>query len=168
MNPPGGQHPMPVKLTVNGQPELISVEPWRSLADALRRELLLTGTTVGCEQGTCGTCTVLLDGNPVRSCLVLAVQADGAAVESVESLEADGKLNALQEAFREKGALQCGFCTPGFLMLATELLRRVPDAGRPQITRCVAANLCRCTGYAPIIDAIESVARPEQEQSWAR
>src|SRR5439155_15524702 len=129
-----------------------------SLADLLRRDLGLTGTTVGCELGSCGTCTVLADGEPVRACLMLAVQADGKQIETVESLAAAGGLNPLQRAFRDCGALQCGFCTPGFLMLGTELLRREPDPTREQVRECVAANLCRCTGYAPIIEAIGAVA----------
>ncbi|MFD0503553.1 (2Fe-2S)-binding protein [Streptomyces chiangmaiensis] len=154
---------MPVRLTANGQPVEFPVDPWRSLADVLRRKLGLPGTTVGCESGSCGTCTVLVDGAPVRACLMLAVQADGAAVETVESLAVGGKLNELQQAFQEHGALQCGFCTPGFLMLGTELLRREPAADRERIRECVAANLCRCTGYAGIVDAIASLAAPGPE-----
>ena len=145
-----------VEITVNGQPRALAVEPRRSLADVLRRECAATGTQVGCDQGVCGSCTVLVDGEPVRSCLVLAVQADGAEVETVESLAADGKLSPLQEAFRDRHALQCGFCTPGFLMLGTALLRSEPAPSRDRIRECVSANLCRCTGYAPIIDAIEA------------
>ncbi|WP_419992824.1 (2Fe-2S)-binding protein [Streptomyces boninensis] len=153
-----------VQLTVNGRHHPLSVEPWRSLADVLRRELALTGTTVGCDQGTCGSCTVLVDGAPVRACVLLAVQADGARVETVESLDAgldDGELAPLQQAFADAGALQCGFCTPGFLMLGTELLRRSPSPGDDEIRGCVAANLCRCTGYAPIEAAIRAAAGNE-------
>jgi aerobic-type carbon monoxide dehydrogenase small subunit (CoxS/CutS family) len=164
MSAPAGTEPVPVQMTVNGQPRTACVEARRSLADVLRRDLRLTGTTLGCDLGTCGSCTVLVDGEPVRSCLVLAVQADGATVETVESLESEGQLNPLQRAFRKTGALQCGFCTPGFLMLGTELLRRDPGADRERITECVAANLCRCTGYSGIIDAIESVACGGQVQ----
>lgn len=160
-----GFEPISVELTANGERHVVDVQPWRSLADVLRRELRQTGTTLGCEQGVCGTCTVLVDGDPVLSCLMLAVQVDGKQVETVESLAVDGKLNELQEAFRQKGALQCGFCTPGFLMLGTELLRREPNASREQIKDCVAANLCRCTGYSSIVDAIELVAGPVTEQS---
>jgi carbon-monoxide dehydrogenase small subunit len=154
--------PVPVKLTVNGRPHALAVEPWRNLADTLRQDLQLTGTTLGCETGACGTCTVLLDGEPVRSCLVLAVQADEAQVETVESLESDGELGTLQKAFRDHGGLQCGFCTPGFLMLATELLRRSPQAGRAEIRDHLSANLCRCTGYVGIVDAIASLTRPQE------
>jgi carbon-monoxide dehydrogenase small subunit len=143
-------------MTVNGTAYDLTVDPRRHLADVLRREIGATGVTVGCETGHCGSCTVLLDGVPVRSCLVLAVQADGAVVETVESLAADGEPAALQQAFSSAGALQCGFCTPGMLMLATGLLRTTPDADRAQIRECVAANLCRCTGYGPIVDAVEA------------
>jgi carbon-monoxide dehydrogenase small subunit len=147
-----------VKITVNGQAQALTVQPWRSLADVLRGEFGSAGTRLGCELGVCGTCTVLLDGDPVRACLMLAVQADGCAVETVESLAQDGKLNALQQSFQDKYALQCGFCTPGFLMLATALLRAEPAPSRQRITECVSANLCRCTGYTAIVDAVESAA----------
>ncbi|GGP01312.1 (2Fe-2S)-binding protein [Wenjunlia tyrosinilytica] len=150
--------PIPVEVTVNGDPRALSVEARRSLADVLNRALGLPGTQVGCELGACGTCTVLVNGEPARACLMLAVQADGTEVETVESLARDGRLNALQKAFSEKYALQCGFCTPGFLMLATALLRKEPDASRERIRESVSANLCRCGGYSQIIDAIESVA----------
>jgi carbon-monoxide dehydrogenase small subunit len=150
---------VPVRFTANGTTYDIAVDPRRSLADVLRRECGLTGTPVGCEIGVCGTCTVLVDGDPVRACLMLAVQADGATVETVESLARDGRLNALQEAFRDRHALQCGYCTPGFLMLATALLREEPTPSRDRIRQCVAANLCRCTGYTPIVDAVEAAAR---------
>lgn len=154
---------VPVRFTANGTRHEIIVDPRRSLADVLRRECGLTGTQVGCEIGVCGTCTVLVDGDPVRACLMLAVQADGVAVETIESLRQDGALNTLQEAFRDRHALQCGFCTPGFLMLATALLREEPAPSRSRIRQCVAANLCRCTGYTPIIDAVEAAARSGQE-----
>ncbi|MDJ0382890.1 (2Fe-2S)-binding protein [Streptomyces sp. G-G2] len=146
---------IPVKLTVNGEPHALEVEARRSLADVLRRELRLTGTQVGCETGVCGSCTVLLDDEPVRACALLAVQADGGSVETVESLAPlDGELGPLQRAFRDNFALQCGFCTPGFLMLATAMLRRDPEPGRAAVRGCVSANLCRCTGYQPIVDAV--------------
>ena len=147
-----------VSLTVNGQEHSVAAAPWSSLTDVLRRDLQLTGTTVGCETGACGTCTVLVDGEPVRACLMLAAQADGTAVETVESLAEDGKLSRLQESFREHGALQCGFCTPGFLMRGPALLRGRPDAGPEQIRACVTANLCRCTGYSGIVQAITALA----------
>ncbi|WNI17840.1 (2Fe-2S)-binding protein [Actinacidiphila sp. ITFR-21] len=145
---------VPLQLTVNGEQHSVDAAPWQSLADVLRRSLNLTGTTVGCGLGTCGSCTVLVDGDPVRSCVMLAVQADNSTVETVESLAPDGKLNVLQQAFREHGALQCGFCTPGFLMLGTELLRREPEADERQIRECLSANLCRCTGYGGMVEAV--------------
>jgi aerobic-type carbon monoxide dehydrogenase small subunit (CoxS/CutS family) len=150
---------VPVSITVNGERHDLVLDPRRSLADVLRRELGLFGTHQGCEQGVCGACTVLVDGDPVRGCLLLAVQADGARVETVESLARDGELNGLQRAFTENHGLQCGFCTPGFLMLATALLRDEPDADRARITECVSANLCRCTGYKGIVDSITAAAR---------
>lgn len=156
--------PVQVKITVNAVSHALEVEPRRSLADVLRRELSLTGTRVGCEQGVCGSCTVLVDGEPVRSCLMLAAQADGSSIETVESLAAGGKLNELQQAFKACHGLQCGFCTPGFLMLCTDLVRRQPDADRQQIRECVSANLCRCTGYETIIDAVESVTQADRSQ----
>ncbi|HEV3173325.1 MAG TPA: (2Fe-2S)-binding protein [Actinocrinis sp.] len=148
-----------VRLTVNGTTHRLTVEARRNLVDVLRRDLGLNGTQVGCDTGACGSCTVLMGGEPVRSCLVLAAQADGASIETVESLAPDGILGPLQEAFREKFALQCGFCTAGFLMLGTALLRQEPDADRDRIREWVSANLCRCTGYSTIIDAIEAAAQ---------
>ena len=148
---------MDVELTVNGRLVRESVEPRLLLVDFLRHRLGLTGTHVGCEHGVCGACTVRLDGMAVRSCLVLAVQADGATVTTVESLADDASLSPLQEAFRRNHALQCGFCTPGILMAARELL----EQGRPtreQIVDLLSGHLCRCTGYAPIVDAIEQAA----------
>jgi len=144
-------------LTVNGRRVLESVEPRLLLVDFLRHRLGLTGTHVGCEHGVCGACTVRLDGAAVRSCLVLAVQVDGSAVETVESLAGDDGLSSLQEAFRNNHALQCGFCTPGILMAASELL----EQGRPtreEIVDLLSGHLCRCTGYAPIVAAIEEAA----------
>ncbi|WP_405666544.1 (2Fe-2S)-binding protein [Streptomyces sp. NBC_01166] len=165
MDSPTGTAERSVRLTVNGEQRTISVEPWRGLADALRRKLGLTGTTVGCDQGECGSCTVLVDDAPVRSCLMLAAQADGAVVETVESLAPDGKLGGLQTSFSEHGALQCGFCTPGFLMLGTGLLRAEPAADRARIRECVSANLCRCTGYGGIVDAVAALADSPEETS---
>jgi aerobic-type carbon monoxide dehydrogenase small subunit (CoxS/CutS family) len=149
-----------VRITVNGQRHVLAVEPRRSLADVLRREVGCTGTQVGCDLGICGTCTVLVDGEPVRACLMLAAQADGTEIETVESLELAGKPSALQRAFKDKHALQCGFCIPGFLMLSTALLRQDPNPSRERIRDYLSANLCRCTGYAGIIAAVESVASP--------
>lgn len=148
---------MDLDLTVNGRRVLESVEPRLLLVDFLRHRLGLTGTHVGCEHGVCGACTVRLDGAAVRSCLVLAVQVDGSAVETVESLAGDDGLSSLQEAFRNNHALQCGFCTPGILMAASELL----EQGRPtreEIVDLLSGHLCRCTGYAPIVAAIEEAA----------
>jgi carbon-monoxide dehydrogenase small subunit len=125
-----------------------------NLADFLRRHLGLTGTHVGCEHGSCGACTVLLDGEPIRSCLVFAVQAAGRHVETVESLADGDVLSPLQQAFARHGALQCGYCTPGFLMEGTALLRRTPPPSEQDIAAALSSNLCRCTGYAPIEQAI--------------
>ena len=144
-----------IELTVNGRLVRETVEPRLLLTDFLRHGLGLTGTHVGCEHGVCGACTVLLDGMSVRGCCVLAVQADGGRVETVESLAGRGPLTALQESFRSHHALQCGFCTPGILMAATELLSRgTPTRG--EIVDMLSGHLCRCMGYTPIIDAIEA------------
>ena len=147
-----------IELTVNGRSVRETVEPRLLLTDFLRHRLGLTGTHVGCEHGVCGACTVLLDGVSVRACCVLAVQADGGSVETVESLAGNGPLTALQESFRRHHALQCGFCTPGILMAATDLLSRGSPT-REQIVDLLSGHLCRCTGYAPIVDAIEEAAR---------
>jgi aerobic-type carbon monoxide dehydrogenase small subunit (CoxS/CutS family) len=144
-----------IELTVNGRLVRETVEPRLLLTDFLRHGLGLTGTHVGCEHGVCGACTVLLDGVSVRGCCVLAVQADGGRVETVESLAGRRPLTALQESFRSHHALQCGFCTPGILMAATELLSRgTPTRG--EIVDMLSGHLCRCTGYTPIVDAIEA------------
>ena len=144
-----------IELTVNGRLVRETVEPRLLLTDFLRHGLGLTGTHVGCEHGVCGACTVLLDGMSVRGCCVLAVQADGGRVETVESLAGRGPLTALQQSFRSHHALQCGFCTPGILMAATELLSRgTPTRG--EIVDMLSGHLCRCTGYTPLVDAIEA------------
>ena len=140
-------------VTVNGTPLDLVVPPRRTLADALR-DSGLTGTHLGCEHGVCGACTVLVDGMPMRACLMFAIQAVGKDVETVEGLAEAGRLNRLQAAFDEAGAQQCGFCTPGFLMLATGLLRAEPDASPERVNEVLASNLCRCTGYAPIRAAV--------------
>jgi len=147
-----------ISLTVNDEQHDITVESRRSLADSLRHDLGLTGTHLGCEHGICGACTVLLDGQPVRACLVFAVQADGRSVETVESLGGPEDLNPLQQSFTEHHGLQCGFCTPGFLMLATAFVRDHPGAGEPEIREALASNLCRCTGYQGIVDAVVAYA----------
>jgi aerobic carbon-monoxide dehydrogenase small subunit len=148
-----------VSMTVNGEAVSREVPVRLSLADFLRGDLGLTGTHVGCEQGVCGACTVLLDGHVVRSCLVFAVQAEGARVETVEGMTASGELAALQRAFHERNALQCGFCTPGMLVTAADLLRHSKDGlTREEIRRRIAGNYCRCTGYHAIVDAIAVAA----------
>ncbi len=151
-----------VRLTVNGTDYEREVEPRVSLADFLRHDLGLTGTHLGCEHGVCGACTILLDGAAVRSCLLLAVQLDGADVTTIEGLaglggQHDG-LHPLQEAFREKHALQCGFCTPGFLMTAQAFLKETPNPTESQVREAVSGNICRCTGYVAIVEAILDVA----------
>jgi len=144
-----------VELLLNGEARTIDVSVRASLADAVRA-LGATGTHVGCEHGVCGTCTVLLDDEPVRSCLVLALQADGRTVTTIEGLAADGELHPVQRAFLEHNALQCGFCTPGFVVLAASLLEREPDASEERIVEVLSSNLCRCTGYTPIVAAIRA------------
>jgi carbon-monoxide dehydrogenase small subunit len=147
-----------VELELNGEPTTLDIPVRQSLADAVRAHGA-TGTRVGCEHGVCGACTVLLDGEPVRSCIVLAVQANGRSVRTVESLGAPGALHPLQRAFHEHRALQCGFCTPGFLMLAAALLEREPDASESRVREVLGSNLCRCTGYTPIVDAVLAAQR---------
>ena len=148
-----------IAVTVNGRRHEVAVEPRRTLADVLRHDLGYTGTHLGCEHGICGACTVLVDGRPTRSCLVFGVQADDAEVETVEGLAgSDGELNPLQEAFSEHHGLQCGFCTPGFLMLATAYLRENPDPSEEEVREAVASNICRCTGYQGIVEAVRAAA----------
>lgn len=148
----------PLSLTVNGRRHQVQVEPRRTLADTLREDCGLTGTHLGCEQGVCGACTVLLDGEPVRSCLMFAVQAEDCEISTVEGLAGDdSELHPLQEAFSAHHALQCGFCTPGFLMLAQGILDRQPDIDDDQLREALSSNLCRCTGYQTIIEAVRSV-----------
>ena len=149
---------MPVELRVNGVEYRIATEPRRTLADALREECGLTGTHLGCEHGVCGACTVLVDGEPVRSCLMFAVQAQDAEIRTVEGLaDADGTLHPLQEAFWRHHGLQCGFCTPGFLMLSAGVLETRPDIGDEELREALSSNLCRCTGYQTIVEAVQSV-----------
>lgn len=143
-----------IGLTVNGTPREGSVEPRRTLVDFLREDLELTGTHVGCEHGVCGACTVLVDGEPARSCLMLAVQAKGADVLTVEGLAGDGEMNRLQQAMWESHGFQCGFCTPGFLMQITALLADNPDPDEAEIREALSGNLCRCTGYESIVDGV--------------
>jgi carbon-monoxide dehydrogenase small subunit len=150
-----------VSITVNGERRELAIEPRRTLADVLRHDLGCTGTHVGCEHGICGACTVLVDGLPTRSCLMFGVQADDCEVETVEGLAHGEQLSPLQQAFTERHALQCGFCTPGFLMLATALLRTNPDPSDAEIREAMAANICRCTGYQSILDAVRAAARSD-------
>jgi aerobic carbon-monoxide dehydrogenase small subunit len=147
-----------VGVRVNGSPEVGRAEPRTTLAEFLREELGLTGTHVGCEQGVCGACTVVLDGVAVRSCLVFAVQAEGCEVQTVEGLARDDGLHPLQQAFWDAQALQCGFCTPGFLMTALVALRERSDWDRAGLRERLSGNLCRCTGYEPIVDAVLAAA----------
>src|SRR5919199_6029076 len=148
----------PVRITVNGRVHEVEVESRRTLADVLRHDLGYTGTHLGCEHGICGACTVLVDGRPTRSCLMFGVQADDSEVETVEGLARDGELDPLQEAFGAHHALQCGFCTPGFLMLATALLRDNPHPSDDEIREAMASNICRCTGYQSILEAVRAAA----------
>jgi carbon-monoxide dehydrogenase small subunit len=150
--------PTEVTFTVNGKRRTIRVEPRRTLADALREDCGLTGTHLGCEHGVCGACTILLDGNPVRSCLMFAMQADGVELRTVEGLAQGGKLHPLQQAFWDHHGLQCGFCTPGFLMLAAGILEQYPDIGEAELREALSANLCRCTGYQNILKAVLAAA----------
>ena len=147
-----------IRLTVNGEAYERSVEPRLLLSDFLRHELGLSGTHVGCEHGVCGACTVLLDGAPVRACLLFAVQADGAEIRTVEGLALDGRLHPLQAAFREAHALQCGFCTPGILMTMASFLDEEPRPSDAQIREALSGNLCRCTGYQKIVEAVGAAA----------
>jgi aerobic-type carbon monoxide dehydrogenase small subunit (CoxS/CutS family) len=145
-------------VEINGRSYEADVEPRTLLSDFIRHDAGLTGTKVGCEQGVCGACTVQLDGAPVRSCLMLAIQANGRALSTVEGLSADGDLHPLQRAFHDAHALQCGFCTPGFLMSMEAFLREHPGPDEEELREALAGNLCRCTGYLGIIEAVEQAA----------
>jgi aerobic carbon-monoxide dehydrogenase small subunit len=156
---------MHVRVTVNGVGYEREIEPRLLLSDFIRQDLSLTGTHVGCEHGVCGACTILFDGEPARSCIMLAVQADGHRVDTVEGLSPDGaELTPLQAAFRDAHALQCGFCTPGFLMTLTAFLRDHPHPSQREIRDALSANLCRCTGYQHIVDAVVRVTTQDSEQ----
>src|SRR3984885_407236 len=156
--------PTPISLEINGEHVDAEVLPRINLADFLRERLHLTGTHVGCEHGVCGACTVRVDGDIVRSCLMLAVQADNASVETIEGLSDSGEIADLQAAFRDRNSLQCGFCTPGMLMAAQDLLRQCTAPDREQIREHLSGNYCRCTGYQAIIDAVETTARGRAER----
>jgi aerobic-type carbon monoxide dehydrogenase small subunit (CoxS/CutS family) len=148
-----------VRITVNDSAHEKDIEPRLLLSDFLRHDIGLTGTHVGCEHGVCGACTILFDGEPARSCIMFAVQADGHRIHTVESLSDGETLNPLQAAFREAHALQCGFCTPGVLMTLTAFLRENPHPDEGAIRDALSANLCRCTGYQHIVDAVKNVSR---------
>jgi carbon-monoxide dehydrogenase small subunit len=148
-----------VQFKVNGEQVDLSVKPYETLLETLRNRLELTGTKEGCGLGSCGACTVLLDGIPVRSCLLLTAEVNGREVTTIEGLKQGDKLHPLQEAFINHGAVQCGFCTPGMILTAKALLDRNPKPTRSEIIRAISSNICRCTGYKKIIEAIESVVQ---------
>ena len=150
--------PRNITLLVNGREYSVRVEPRKTLADTIREDCGLTGTHLGCEHGVCGACTILVDGAPVRSCLLFAVQCEGMEIETVEGLASDGVLHPLQEAFWEHHGLQCGFCTPGFLMLAKGALEEDPALTGEKLREVLSSNLCRCTGYQNILTAVEAAA----------
>ena len=152
-----------VALVVNGVARTVEVEPRRLLVELLREDLGLTGTHVGCDTSQCGACTVVVDGSAMKSCTMLAVQADGSAVTTIEGLAPDGGLHPLQQAFWDKHGLQCGFCTPGMIMAATDLLGREADPSDEQIRHAIDGNLCRCTGYQNIVAAIREAARTTRD-----
>ncbi len=150
-----------VQLRVNGDTYEVRVEPWRTLVEAIREDIGLTGTKESCSTGECGACTVLLDGKPVNSCLVLAVEAEGKDIMTIEGLAERGELHPLQEAFIRHGAIQCGFCTPGMLLSAKALLDRNPHPTESEVKEAISGNLCRCTGYVKIVEAILAAAQGE-------
>ncbi|HEY6025607.1 MAG TPA: (2Fe-2S)-binding protein [Pseudolabrys sp.] len=148
-----------ITLTINGRAHAIAVEARRTLVDAIREDCGQTGTHIGCEHGVCGACTVIVDGAPVRSCLMFAVQADGKAIRTVEGLADGDTLHTMQQAFMDHHGLQCGFCTPGFLMLAVGVLEREPDISDDDLIEVLSSNLCRCTGYQNIVKAVRAAAK---------
>jgi len=151
-----------IRLTVNGETYTVAVEPRESLLDVLRDKLSLTGTKKGCDRGDCGACTIIMDGKPVNSCLVLAVEADGKELLTIEGLANKGQLHPVQEAFIQYGAIQCGYCTPGMIMSAKALLDENPSPTEEEIKRAIGGNFCRCTGYVKIVDAIKKAAESIQ------
>jgi carbon-monoxide dehydrogenase small subunit len=151
-----------ITLTINGAPERLTVPSNMTLLQMLREKLALTGTKNGCEAGECGACTVLVDGEPVNSCLMLAVEADGRQVTTIEGLAPEGQLSPLQQAFAEHNAVQCGFCTPGMLLASHALLQRCPHPSEAEIKEALVGNLCRCTGYVRIIQAVQAAAEMEK------
>jgi len=152
-----------ITLLVNGESHEVAVEPRMTLLNVLRDILRLTGTKSGCEIGNCGTCTVLLDGKPVSSCLLLAVEAQGKYIITIEGLAENGKLHPLQQAFIDHSALQCGFCTPGFILIGKALLDENPNPTEEEVKEAISGNLCRCTGYTTIVKAICDIARGQKE-----
>ena len=157
-----GIDPVPVTLTVNARTYRVSAEPRRLLSDVLREDCGLTGTHVGCEHGVCGACTILFDGAPARACLLYAVQAQGCAITTIEAFAANGELSVVQQALHEEHGLQCGFCTPGMLISAWDLLRRKAALSEAEIRIAMSGNLCRCTGYQGIVRSIKSAS-----ETWA-
>ena len=153
-----------VELTVNGETYQVSIQPWRTLLEVLREELNLTGTKAGCVRGDCGCCTVLIDGNTVNSCLILATEAQGKDILTIEGVARDGQLHPIQQAFIEKGAIQCGFCTPGMILSAKALLDRNSQPSEEEVREGISGNLCRCTGYTKIIEAILATPKIGGEQ----
>lgn len=154
----------PIEMYINGEARSVTVDPYRSLLDTLRGEIGLTGTKKGCDVGDCGACTVIVDGRPLNACLMLAVEAGGCRIETVEGLQASpDRLHVLQDAFMRHGAAQCGFCTPGILMMAKSLLENNSNPSDDEIRFSLSGNICRCTGYTKIFDAIRSAARQLQE-----
>jgi len=148
-----------IELTINGSPYRLSVEPDRTLLEVLREDLGLTGTKEGCASGECGACTVLLDGEPIRSCLILAVDVRGREVVTIEGVAENRTPHKIQKAFIDCGAIQCGFCTPGMILVGKALLEKHPKPGERQIREAISGNLCRCTGYAKIVEAIKAASR---------
>lgn len=157
-----------ISLKVNEKQYEIAVEVNRTLADLIREDLRLTGTKKGCEMGECGSCTVIMDGKPVNSCLVLALQANGRTIHTVEGLETEDGLHPLQEAFIQHGAIQCGFCTSGMLLSAKHLLEKHPKPSETEVRRAISGNLCRCTGYQKIVEAIQSVGEKNRDKKGGR
>ena len=155
-------------LTINGEEHNIAVEPRRTLVDAIREDCGQTGTHIGCEHGVCGACTVLVDDAPMRSCLMFAIQANGKHIRTVEGLAQNGEMHPLQQAFMDCHGLQCGFCTPGFLMLATGVLEREPDISDEDLLDVLSSNLCRCTGYQNIIKAVRQAAKEMRSEIRSR
>src|ERR1700741_2479833 len=162
------RHNVQIALTVNGEPTEVAFAPYKTLLEVLREDLNLCGTKHGCELGECGACAVLLDDQPVLSCLALGVECDGRRVVTIEGLATDGRLHPLQDAFADLGAAQCGYCTPGFLITAKALFDRCPSPTRDQVREALSGNLCRCTGYLQIFEAVEAAMAGRPGRSSAR